>query len=177
MGEKEVVTDDQMIAKQQLRVKLNETKMLGLPWNKDEDTSAVEIASEVKKLTKQRILQKLASIYDPLRMISPTTIIEKIIYRDVCDSKLSWDDEPPDWIVKKSKKWETKLPTKVKVSRSIRLSKESLNLIDIYVFGYANFLGTCVVAYAVIQQPSGIKQGLIASKSRLSKKQMTIPRL
>ena len=51
-----------------------------------------------------------------------------------------------------------KLPTKVKVPRSIRLSKEFLNLIDIDVFGDATVLGTCAVAYAVIQQPSGIKQ-------------------
>ena len=93
MEEKEVVTDDQTYAKQQLGVKLNETKMLGLPWNKDEDTLAVEIPSEVKKLRKRTILQKLASIYDPLGIISPATIIGKIIYRDVFDSKLSWDDE------------------------------------------------------------------------------------
>ena len=76
-------------AKQQLGVKLNETKMLGLPWKRDEDTLAVEIPSEVKKLTKRIILQKLASIYDPLRIISPTTIIGKTIYRNICDSKLS----------------------------------------------------------------------------------------
>ena len=135
MEEKEVVTDDQTYAKQQLGVKLNETKMLGLPWNKDEDTLAAEIPSEVKKLRKRTILQKLASIYDPLGIISPATIIGKIIYRDVFDSKLSWDDELLDCIVMKWEKWETKLPTKVKVPRSIRLSKESLNLIDIHVFG------------------------------------------
>ena len=45
------------------------------------------------------------------------------------------------------------------------------------VFGDARLLGACAVAYAVIQQPSGIKQGLISSKSRLPKKQLTIPRL
>ena len=76
-------------AKQQLEVKLNETKMLGLPWNRDEDTLAVEIPSAVKKLTKRTILQKLASIYDPLRIISPTKVIGKTIYRNICDSKLS----------------------------------------------------------------------------------------
>ena len=43
--------------------------------------------------------------------------------------------------------------------------------------GDASLLGTCAVACAVMQQPSVIKQELIASKSRLSKKQMTIPRL
>ena len=116
-------------------MKLNETKILRFPWNKDKDTLAVEIPSEVKKLTKRTILQKLASIFDRLGIISPTTIIGKIIYRDVCNSRLSWDDELPDWIVRKWKKWETKLPTKVKVPRSIRLSKESFNLIDIVVLG------------------------------------------
>ena len=74
-------------------MKSNETKLLGLPWNKDEDTLAVEITSEVKKMKKQTILQKLGSIYDPFGIISPTTIIGKIIYRDVCDYKLSWDEE------------------------------------------------------------------------------------
>ena len=89
MQEKEVVIDDQTYPKQQLGVKLNETKMLGLPWNKDEDTIVVENPSEAKKLTKRTILQKLASIYDPLRIISPTKIVGKTIYRNICDSKLS----------------------------------------------------------------------------------------
>ena len=50
-------------------------------------------------------------------------------------------------------------------------------MINIYVFGDASLLGTCAVAYAVIKQPSGSNKGLISSKSRLSKKQSTIPRL
>ena len=70
--------------------------------------------SEIKKLTKRTILQKLASIYDqklasiydPFEIISPTTIIRKIIYCDVCDSKLSWNDELPGWVVRKWEKWE-----------------------------------------------------------------------
>ena len=60
--------------------------MLGLSWSRDEDTLAVEMPSEVKKLTKRTILQKLASIYDqklasiydPFEIISPTTIMEKL---------------------------------------------------------------------------------------------------
>ena len=66
LEEKEVVTDDQTYTKQQLGVKLNETKMLGLTWNKDENTIAVEIPSDVEKLAKQTIFQKLTSTYDPL---------------------------------------------------------------------------------------------------------------
>ena len=64
----------------------------------------MEIPSEVKKLIKRTTLQKLASIYDPLGIIPPTAIIGETIYCDVCDSNLSWDDELPDWIVRKSEK-------------------------------------------------------------------------
>ena len=45
------------------------------------------------------------------------------------------------------------------------------------MFGDVSLLGTCALAYAVMQQPSSIREGLITSKSRLSKKQKTIPRL
>ena len=73
-------------------MKSNETKKLGLSWIKNKDLLAVEIPSEIKYLTKQTVLQTLASICDvPLGIMSPTTIIGKIIYCDICDSKILWD--------------------------------------------------------------------------------------
>ena len=71
----------------------------------------------------------------PFDIISPTTIIEKINFRDICDSKISWNKTLRDWIVKKCEKWENKLPTKVNISRTINLSQEVLEMIDIHVFG------------------------------------------
>ena len=62
---------------------------------------ALEVLSEKKKLTKQRTLQKLASIYDPIGIILPTTITGKIVYHDLWDFKISWDKALPDWVVKK----------------------------------------------------------------------------
>ena len=50
-------------------------------------------------------------------------------------------------------------------------------MIDIHVFRDASLLVKRTVAYAAIPQLSGIKLLSIASKSRLSKKQLTIPRL
>ena len=79
--------------------------------------------------------------------------------------------------MKKWDKWEKKVPAKVNAPRAVNLSQEVLEMIDIHVSGDASLLGTCAVAYAVIRQPSGTKQGLIASKSRLSKKQLTMSRL
>ena len=50
-------------------------------------------------------------------------------------------------------------------------------MVDSHVFGDASVLGCCAAAYVVVHQPSDVNQGLIASKSRLSKRDMTIPRL
>ena len=52
-----------------------------------------------------------------------------------------------------------------------------INYVDLHIFGDLNILGYCAVAYAVVSQPSKVNQGLVASKSRLSKKDITIPRL
>ena len=36
----------------------------------------------------------------PFGITSLTIIIKKIIYHDICDSKISWDKTLPDWIVR-----------------------------------------------------------------------------
>ena len=50
-------------------------------------------------------------------------------------------------------------------------------MVDLHVFGDASVLRCCAAAYVVVYQPPGVNQGLIASKSRLFKRDMTIPRL
>ena len=61
--------------------------------------------------------------------------------------------------------------------RSIPLKQESVTIVDLHVFGDTSALGCCAPAYVIVYQPSSVNQGLIASKSRPSKKDMTIPRL
>ena len=72
---------------------------------------------------------------------------------------------------------EKTLLTKVSIPGPITLGGEVLEMTDIYALEEAGLLWICAVAYVVIQQSSGMKQGLSASKSRFSKKQLTIPRV
>ena len=55
--------------------------------------------------------------------------------------------------------------------------RETITNIDIHLFSDVSINGVCTVAYAVIYQPNKISQGLITSKSRLAKRNLTIPRL
>ena len=63
------------------------------------------------------------------------------------------------------------------MKRTIAPFREAINSIQLHSFGDASSKGVCAAVYAVVNQESGTTQGLVTSKSRLSKKSLTIPRL
>ena len=70
--------------------------MLGGPWDKNRDNLPVVVPEFNEKLiTKRNVLTYIASIYDQLGLISTSHIIGKVIYRELCDKKRSWDTESP----------------------------------------------------------------------------------
>jgi len=71
--------DQQSYAKQQLGVQQGETKMLGLSWNKHNDTVAVTFPEKPAEVTKREILRFLASVYDPLGLVSPVTRWQDVV--------------------------------------------------------------------------------------------------
>eukprot|EP00794_Sanderia_malayensis_P016265 gene16265-biopygen13818 len=176
-NEDTVSNEECTYAKQQLGVKVNETKMLGLTWNKNSDTLKVTFPREKADVTKRGILRFLATIFDPLGIASPITLSGKEVYRTTCDENVPWDKNLPEIIQKQWEKFENKLPVEIEVPRSLVAHQEQIEKIDLHVFGDTSGTGTAAVAYAVVYQKSGISQGLIAARSRLAKKGLTIPRL
>ena len=106
-------SEDQSYAKQQLLSKPSETKLLGVKWNKSEGTIAVQFPSTSRATTKCEVLSKLAKVYDPLGLASPTTLQGKQIYCEVCDNKVSWDAAIPENLRSRWQKWEQSLPPEV----------------------------------------------------------------
>ena len=142
-------------------------------WDKLRDTLRVEITTENQRLTKTNILKTLASIYDSLGFISPVLLIGKILFRNLCDMRIPWDNEIPEEIENKWGKWVSGLNIKIEIPRSISI-RGTITNIDINLFSDANINGVCTIAYAVIYQTNKISQGLITSKSRLAKRNLTI---
>ena len=46
---------------------------------------SITLTKEYGTATKRGVLLKLAKIYDPLGLVSPTTLVGKLIYHDICD--------------------------------------------------------------------------------------------
>ena len=87
--------DSQSYVKDQLEVRQGETKLLGVPWNKEKDTIQITFPAQITNATKREVLGKIAKIYDPLGLASPITLEGKIIYREVCETRVPWDQKLP----------------------------------------------------------------------------------
>lgn len=164
-------------AKEQLGVKPGECGLLGLRWNKDSDTIAVTFPQEIAAATKRGVLGKVAKVYDPLGLVSPLILEGKMLYRDACQQKKAWDAELPQELVKRWQKWEMNLPVKTEVPRALVPARELIQAIALHAFGDASAQGVATAVYAVVEQASGVNQGLVTAKARLAKQGLTIPRL
>jgi hypothetical protein len=93
----------------------------------------------------------------------------------MCQKKV---DVPIDDDVKKKLfRWEQELPDHVSTTRSLVKFREEIESIELHAFGDASGDGVSSTVYAIVRQPSGVSQGLVAAKSRLAKQGLTIPRL
>ena len=100
----------------------------------------------------------------------------KHIFREACETKQGWDTPLVGDILTKWKLFIQNLPKLATVPRPLAPFREGIDFVDLHMFSDASKIGTAAVVYAIVHQPSGVTRGLVAAKSRLSKK-MTIPRL
>ena len=170
-------SEDQSYAKQQLLVKPSESKLLGVKWDKFEDTIAVQFPSASSAPTKREVLAKLAKVYDPLGLASPITLQGKQIYREACDCKVSWDAPIPENLKIRWQRWEQSLPAEVTTRRPLAPYQQPVISAELHVFGDASTYGVGAVVYSVVRQEDGITQTLVAAKARLAKRELTVPRL
>ena len=145
---------------------------MGVLWDKATDQIAVTFPYLNVEPTKRGILQQLAPCYDPVELAAPILLVGKTIYRNYCELGVSWDQPLPESYQKKLINWESSLPPTITVPRAFQLHQEQIEAIDLHMFGDAS-----VSANAVIYQSSQVSQGLVTAKARLSKKDLTIPRL
>jgi hypothetical protein len=139
-----------------------------LPWNRQQDTLSITLPKDSGPTTKRGVLSKLAKIYDLLGLASPTTLIGKLIYRDICDAKVPWDAALPQLLRKRWEEWNNSLEN-LAIPRSLAPHHQLILEIILYGFGDASSRGVCGVVYAVVRQEAGITQELVCAKSSIAK--------
>ena len=154
----------------------NPGKILGHVWNKTEDTLKIQVQQDDdEKLTKRAILSRLGRVYDPLGIISPTLVEGKRVYRDSCEEGNSWSADVSPSLKKQWNNW-TKQLRDIEIPRSL-VPVGTTKAVDLHLFADASTMACSTVAIAVVEQESTTSKGLLVSKSRLSKRNTSVPRL
>ena len=98
--------------------------------------------------------------------------------RELCDEKVPGDAKFSIGLKKKIEKCVRDINSvKTELSRSIPYAQNPITATDLHVFADASIVANCEAVYEVVYQPNSVDQGLVTIKLRISKHNMTIPRL
>ena len=178
---------DKSYAKEMLGLK-EESKcewVLGLSWNCDEDLFGFELvrsASRVDGLpvTKQSILKVVAGMHDPPGIISPVVVSIKVLFQELCEKGVGWDEELKEGERKSWIEWldDLRRATEISVPRCVhRMPQGEINCF-LHGFADASIKAYCAVVYFVCEAFGAVDVTLLTSKTRVAPlKKPTIPRL
>ena len=163
-------------------------KILGLIWDVEQDLiyiqgikCQIENSDNSRNITKRIILKMVASIFDPLGLLCPTTLKAKLFIQQLWKEKYGWDERISTSL---QNEW-----TKI-MEEFLNLSSYSMpryigdsipNRVNYSLAGFcdASALAYATSIYLLVSTQNGITVNLIFSKSRLApvKRQISIPRL
>ena len=126
---------------------------------------------------KREVLRGLASVYDPLGVASHIALVGKVIYKEACDQHLPWEAVLPQKLSKQWDNFKKRLPSEVKVPRSLAKAHEPVQAINLHVFGDTSGAGTAAAMYAVVHQESGIDQNRVAWEGSISQEGPYYPKV
>ena len=163
---------------------------LGMIWNFRADTLYFDFTKfkpllELEETVhcRRSVLSSVASIYDPLGLISPITVVMKKLLQSTCKSKLGWDDPLPPDIESTALNWLKELPQLSGFSVPRCLQPPDLGdpqSVELHAFCDASKFAYAVAIYLVVRGSYGTSVNLIHGKSRvapLSPQNQTIFRL
>ena len=162
-------------------------KVLGLPWDCETDTvhfdfKEIALRASEKEAIKRNVLSVTAGVFDPLGILSPVTVSAKILFQELCVSKIDWDEQLPREIKTRWENWIRDLSeaSEVRISRCVyQHAQESVTECHLHGFGDASKKAYCAVVYVMYLTAHGSRHtALLCSKTRVAPlKGMTTPRL
>ena len=146
-------------------------KALGVAWDSRADTMCTSInLPDSYVSTKRGIVSDIARTFDVLGWISPVILPMKILYRDLWQAKLDWDDEVDPEHKQRHRKWREELH----ILADVRLPRHYFNhrkpaTIQLHGFSDASKEAYGAVVFIRATYPTGPPSvGLVISKSKVT---------
>lgn len=153
---------------------------LGLRWYHEIDRLSFKCDINLNeiKLTKRSILGQIATIFDPLGLLSSITIYNKIIMQNIWREKIDWDDSVSEKTAKKWNSFTQQVPIieKIKVKRWLECSPNSK--IELHGLSDASEGAMCAGIYLKTYDNDEVMVNLVAAKTKVAPIiKITLPKL
>lgn len=166
-----------------VEIKMDESiKTLGMTWTPATDTLHFTInmskLSCKNRITKRQLLSDASKLYDPCGLLSPITIISKIMMQKIWKLKTDWDEFVPENIQKEWNAYRADLPSieNIKIERWLKSTPNST--VSLHGFCDSSERATAALIYLVQSSNDHTSSTLVCSKTRVTPiKPITIPRL
>ena len=156
-------------------------RTLGIQWNAYSDEFIFQFRLCDKPATRRGILSTISTLYDPLDLIAPWLLPEKLLLQELCRKRLGWDEPLDKQDQTKWNEWITDLQEigEIQIPRCIKKDNFQEEYVELHLFCDASEVGYGAVAYASLCNNNGERrQTLLFSKSRVAPlKTVFVPRL
>uniref|UniRef100_A0A8R1E6R3 Uncharacterized protein n=1 Tax=Caenorhabditis japonica TaxID=281687 RepID=A0A8R1E6R3_CAEJA len=163
------------------RAREETVKLLGHLWDCNDDTITIKIPKPPEGVpTKREVVSFLASIYDPMGILSPIIVPIKELTQDLWEEEVSWKEKIP---LRITKKWEAIKTTFKQTSYTMPrrlVSVANYKAVQLLLFSDASERHFATAAYLHFQfENSTPVTKLIMAKSKVKPKgtELSIPRL
>ncbi|GFW61955.1 uncharacterized protein TNCV_4669801 [Trichonephila clavipes] len=146
-----------------------ETFILGIIWDLGNVlkccTNFDSLTCEVK-ITKRLVLSTVQKVFDPIGMLAPSTLLQKLLLQEIWKMKIAWDQELPQNIVIKFMKWfnEIQILKDVNVPRCMKI--DIFTELHVFVDASKGSYAGCVFARSIVD--SRVSVILVRAKSRVA---------
>ena len=157
-------------------------RALGCVWSPSTDSIGIYYQISVVSSTKRGMLQAMASVFDPLGIVSPFTLRAKMLIQKLWVLKYAWDEQLKDLELDECEIWlsQTRLLQDIVIPRCLQeTGSHGVSRRELHVFCDASENAFAAVAYLLTITSDGLKRSsFVMSRSRLAPlKQLTIVRM
>jgi hypothetical protein len=150
-------------------------KALGICWNTLTDCFEFHIPQNQFLLheceTRRNMLSDASKIFDPMGLLSPYTIRSKILFQQLWNRGLQWDEQLPEDILQQWNAWKTELPkiNEISIPRCFMQNGKFGTSVELHGFGDASPKAYDAVLYVRVTQQNGdVDTHLVMSKTRVA---------
>lgn len=157
------------------------SRTLGIAWCIRSDTLQFQIDLNDKPLTRRGILSSVSSIFDPLGLIAPVTLIGKKILQDLVRDGKSWDDPLPSQVIMEWENWREQIIelSQLRIPRCYKQKLGKVTVRELHHFSDASQIGIGQCSYLrQVDDRGQVACTLVMAKSKVTpSKPVTVPRL